>query len=133
MYKVLFNPLACWVGAACLALSLFLPPDGLGINVCWFQYWFDLPCPGCGMTRSVTCISHLQFAKAVAYHPFGPLVYTFFVANIVVLLMPRSWRADLKERFEANDRWLRRVYTVIIVAFLLYGVIRLLFNVIPTM
>lgn len=133
MYKVLFNPLATWIGAGCLALSLVLPPDGMGITVCWFKWWFDLPCPGCGLTRSVTCISHLQFAKAVAYHPFGPLIYALFIANVVVLLLPRTWRAACQERLTANDLWLRRVYNIVIFSFLAYGGLRLLFNLIPTM
>ena len=131
MDKVLFNPLTAVVGGICLLLSLFLPPDGMGITICWFKWWFDLPCPGCGLTRSVTCISHLQFAKAIGYHPFGPLIYAIFLTNVAILVLPQSWRAAFRDRVNANNHWLRPVYTVIVFGFLTYGGLRLLFNLIP--
>lgn len=36
---------------------------------CLFQYFFHIPCPGCGMTRAVLAALHFDLASAFAYHP----------------------------------------------------------------
>ena len=112
----------------CLAASLLLPPDGLGVTICWFKWLSGFPCPGCGLTRSVTCLSHLQFAKALAYHPFGPVVYGLFVANVVLLVLPCVWRMKLLQCISHNEHWVRPMYQSVIFTFLAFGVLRLLFS-----
>lgn len=129
LYDIFFSPLTATFAATALVLSFFLPPDGLGPTICWFQNLFGHPCPGCGLTRSLTCISHGEFAKAWAYHPFGPVIYALFVANVLIWLMPQQRRSDLKQRMAGQERWLRPFYFAIVVLFLTYGVIRLLWSV----
>ena len=97
--------------------------------MCWFNYLFGHPCPGCGLTRSLTCISHLQFGKAWDYHPFGPLIYALFFANAALLCLPQQQRLKLQTRISQHDRWLRPVYWAIVFAFLSFGVVRLLWSV----
>ena len=123
---VLFSRHAGYFAVVCLLSSLFLPPDGLGVTVCWFKSCFGLPCPGCGLTRSVTCISHLEFVKAWNYHPFGPVIYVLFVANVVLLVVPKARRESLKNTIRKNNRWLYAVYMAFVLAFLTFGCLRLL-------
>ena len=126
--RVFFNPRCAWLGAVCLALSAVLPPDGLGVALCWFKSLCDLPCPGCGLTRSVTCISHWRLSDALAYHPFGPLIYGLFVANLLILLFPSPWRVALRGRIKVNGFWIRPFCRLTLFAFLRFGVSRLLFS-----
>jgi hypothetical protein len=128
LYDVVFSPLTASFAVVGLALSFLLPTDGLGITVCWFQSLYDLPCPGCGLTRSITCISQLQFSKAWAYHPFGPLVYALFVANAALFVVPKAKRESLKRFMSRNERWLKPVYLAIVLSFLTFGCMRILLS-----
>jgi hypothetical protein len=107
-------------------LSFVLPPDGIGVTICWFQSLYGLPCPGCGLTRSLTCISHLQFSKAWNYHPFGPLIYALFVANAVLLFLPRTTRRALRRQASQSDGWLKPIYVAIVLSFVAFGGMRIL-------
>jgi len=63
-----------------------------------------LPCPGCGLTRSITCISHLHFEKSLAYHPFGILIYSLFLANILLSITPETFNRSLRIAISQNER-----------------------------
>jgi len=128
LYDVVFSRFTARFAVVGLVLSFFLPTDGLGVPICWFKSYFELPCPGCGLTRSITCVSHLQFGKAWDYHPFGPLIYALFVANVVLLVVPREKREVLKNGISKNDRWLRPTYAVIVLSFLTFGCLRILLS-----
>ena len=39
---------------------------------CPFRYFFDIPCPGCGMTRALLAACTGDFEKAFFYHPLVP-------------------------------------------------------------
>ena len=41
---------------------------------CILHLVFDVPCPGCGMTRACLAITHGHFAEAWHYHPFSFLI-----------------------------------------------------------
>jgi len=129
LYDVIFSPLTALFAIAALLLSFLLPPDGMGVPLCWFKSLYGHPCPGCGLSRSLTCISHLQFGKAWTYHPFGPLIYALFFANALLLLLPRQQRARLRMRLAEQDRWLRPIYWAIVASFLVFGIVRLLWSV----
>jgi glucan phosphoethanolaminetransferase (alkaline phosphatase superfamily) len=48
---------------------------------CWFQQRFGIPCPTCGMTRSVLLTLHGQFNEAVRLNPAGLML----VVGVVLL------------------------------------------------
>ncbi len=65
-----------------LALFFLLPPPAGGgesiaglPSLCLFYNLTGLPCPGCGITRSLTCCAHGLFGQAFRFHPMGPLVF----------------------------------------------------------
>ncbi len=73
--------------ALVVARLLPLPQNGTigGLpSVCIFKNITGLPCPGCGLTRSVVYSAHGQWQQAITYHPFGPL----FLAGVVLALVP---------------------------------------------
>ena len=61
---------------AVLVIGL-LPSDGIGINVCPFGTMLGFSCPLCGLTRSMSCLLHLEFLKSFSYHPLGILVLSW--------------------------------------------------------
>ncbi|HEY4330784.1 MAG TPA: DUF2752 domain-containing protein [Phycisphaerae bacterium] len=56
-------------GAAQLLGSSF----GVGLP-CAFHKMTGMPCPGCGLTRSVLALLHGNMTDSIGYHPFGPLL-----------------------------------------------------------
>ena len=102
------------VGAAppLLLLALLAPPpsgDGRSLfglpSLCPFRNLVGLPCPGCGITRSVVCAAHGHWREAVAFHPAGPLILALLVAltldRFIRLARPGARRAALSQRLAA--------------------------------
>src|SRR5258707_14511868 len=63
--------MAAWLG---LILAVISPAHGSGVKLCWFESATGIPCPGCGMTRSLSCGIRGMFAESWHYHPLGLLV-----------------------------------------------------------
>lgn len=66
-----------------LLLAHLLPPpqDGnlAGLpTLCPLKNLTSLPCPGCGITRSMVLFAHGDWAQAISFHPLGPVVYLLF-------------------------------------------------------
>lgn len=52
---------------------------------CFFQFLFHIPCPGCGMTRSLFSLLQLDFTAAFFYHPMVfslPLIFLYLVFDL---------------------------------------------------
>ena len=81
-FDFLFIRIPQVVAALFLVVGFVLPSDGAGVIICMFKRIFSLPCPGCGLTRSVSSILHGDLLKSWGYHPLG-----FFFVGILVLLV----------------------------------------------
>ena len=55
---------------------------------CIWQNRTGLPCPFCGLIRSLLEISHGRFASALNYHLFGPVVYA---GGLILLALSFYW------------------------------------------
>ena len=53
-----------------LLAARFVPWERIP-STCVFWHVTGLPCPTCGITRSFVALSHLDFHRSVAMHPFG--------------------------------------------------------------
>lgn len=81
---------ALLAGAVLLLARFYLQPDTrgygthqqLGMQPCLSMEVLDLPCPGCGVTTSVTLAAHGEFWASIVNQPFG-----FFTA-LVLLFLP---------------------------------------------
>jgi hypothetical protein len=72
-------PVLLLIGA-CIPLSLVTS----GPSLCPFKLMTGLPCPGCGMTRSVVALLHGDITTSTYYHPLGaPLVLAALALAIV--------------------------------------------------
>ena len=74
--------------AGVLLLSFGLPCDMVGMRFCFFRMITGLPCPGCGLTRSIIALSHAQWLQAWRYHPFGFVAYPLLVVLTFAPLIP---------------------------------------------
>lgn len=54
-------------------------------SYCPFKMLTGLPCPGCGMTKSLVFLYEGNLTKSISYHLFGPFIFLLAVATIVVL------------------------------------------------
>ena len=55
---------------------------------CPFLYVFGIPCMGCGMTRALLSVLHLDFKSAFYYHPLFPsiiLVSSYYLLEVLGL------------------------------------------------
>ncbi len=53
---------------------------------CFFEYLTNIPCPGCGLTRSFISIPNLDLISAIKYNILGiPLFIAIILLNIYLI------------------------------------------------
>ncbi len=96
--------LAAALGAAAL-------PGG-----CLAQLLLDLPCPGCGLTRSVAATAHGDWSAAWILHPLGPPVALafglLFLGSLRLALRPARSAAHHQRALV----WIRRTDRLLILS-----------------
>lgn len=107
-----------------LLVAVLHPPHETGISLCWMNATTGVPCPGCGMTRSVSAIARGDFMKSVEYHAFGPLLLAISTLAAAATLFPRLKRRTIDRCAERYSHSLNVLFWVGIAAFVSYGVIR---------
>jgi len=58
-----------------------------GPPICMFKLMTGMPCPGCGLTRSVVALLHGDLTTSLHFHPLGVL----FVLLVLVLAIVDGW------------------------------------------
>lgn len=107
------------VGAAQVGCSMCFH---LGIP-CAFHASTGLPCPGCGLTRSVMALLHGQVRESVNFHPFGWMLLAGMIFALGVGILPETVRRPLINGVERVE--IRTGLTfLLMVAFMLLWVLR---------
>jgi len=112
--------LAAWAG---LLLAFVTPPHGTGFTVCWLKSATGLPCPGCGLTRSLSCALRGMFTESWHYHPMGFLVLVLFITIAAASVLP-SFRNCLTKLIESNSRMSNTLYLGFVISFVAFGLVR---------
>ena len=96
------DPGAHWTYLAIVLVMLILPffitpaPEGdedlalLGVRMppsCPSRRFLNARCPGCGLTRSFTLLTHGRFGDAVKLHRIGIPLYLFFAYQVVFRIL----------------------------------------------
>jgi hypothetical protein len=121
---VLLHPAFLAGGVFVFVLSFLLPEKGLGIALCWFKVQSGLPCPGCGLTRSVTAAGHFDLAESVHYHPFGAVIWVLAALLTVSAIIGGRARGAVRARLVRHSRAIAISGWVTLFAFLVYGFVR---------
>lgn len=96
--------------------------------VCPFHALTNLPCPGCGMTRALISLAHLDVVEAVSMHPFSPLLVLGWTGWVIISVAPSKTRMKAIETIELIERKTAAVY-LFFALFIAFGLARLLFAV----
>lgn len=56
-------------------------------SICPFKLLSGLPCPGCGITKSLVFIYKGDWLQSIHYHLFGPIVFLFCLGLIPLLIV----------------------------------------------
>lgn len=118
-----------WVGAvsgcALLATLVLAVRPSSGVP-CLFRVVFGVPCPGCGLTRSLAFIWRADLVGAVRYHPLGPLAFAYAVMFVADSIWPARWRRSREALDRVCDAALsRRAVTTVGVALVAVWALRL--------
>jgi hypothetical protein len=106
-------------------LAAALPSKGAGVPICLFRYLSGLPCPGCGLTRSFSCILHGDFERGYDYHPFGYFLLPLFLLAASTLFLSEKYRSRLESLVRSRQSQLRRIYLTLIYGFITFGALRI--------
>jgi hypothetical protein len=85
---------------------------------------FRTPCPGCGLTRSVTCFIQGEFAWSLGFHPLGWGFALAFAFLGVLAPLPRRWREAVIGRLSRHDTVIGIVLIGYATAVVVYGIAR---------
>jgi Protein of unknown function (DUF2752) len=98
------------IGIAIAALALVIPifivqNDGdveHSQSICPFKLLTGMPCPGCGITKSIVFLYQGEWDKSLSYHLFGPLVVVVALFAIVLLSVELIIKRSLLSKFLYN-------------------------------
>lgn len=117
-----------WVAWLALLFAVFWPAQGSGVGLCWWQSATGIPCPGCGMTRSLSCAVRGMFHESWHYHPLGLPILALSLFTAVQSLLSDSARARLLSRMRSQPRVFKAIYLAFVGAFVGFGAARALFH-----
>jgi len=128
-----------WLGKHCvvvawlgLLLAVISSPHGLGIPLCFFQDATGVPCPGCGLTRSLSCGLRGMFLESFQYHPMGLLILALFIFTAGQSLLPRTHRDGVVRFMQSRATLFNALYLVFVVTFVSFGAARALHHLVIT-
>jgi len=122
-----------WLAAVCLAvlgLSLVLNParPTFGVELCPMKKFTGLPCPGCGITRSIINCSRGNFGAAWRYHPLGPAAWLAAIVGASSLLWPRRAKEAVSFFWRRHDRTITGIILAATALLVVFGALRILFD-----
>jgi Protein of unknown function (DUF2752) len=115
----------CRAIAGVATVHMTLVATGLPGWQCPMRYGLGLPCPGCGLSRAIKALFSGNVEQAIAIHAFAPIALIVLALIFFTVLGARSQRnriAQLVQKIEKVG-----ISSILLVAFLLYWLVRLLF------
>jgi len=95
------------------------------INTCVFKYMTGLPCPSCGMSRSVISVIQARFKDALFWNPLGyimtlsMLVFPLWIIIDLIKNKSSFLKFYLKVESYFRIKWI--AYTFILIMIVLWG------------
>ena len=79
-------------------------------HICIIDYFFHLPCPGCGVLRSFIALSSFDIGQAIALNPLSIVIIIYFISEIILEILYKNNLINLIMRQE-GIRKLNLVFT----------------------
>ena len=113
-----------------VVLSFVLSPDHPtgGVEICPMKRLSGLPCPGCGITRSICWTSRGRLDRAFHMHPLGTATWLAAVVGATSLVWSRRFRERFSEYFRRRQRAVVWITNSCVALLLLFGILRILFQ-----
>ena len=125
--KLLFNKLSLFLAGGIITASFIMPLRGIGIELCLYKRLLGIPCPGCGLSRSIINISHAQFAQAFLNHPFGFVIYPVILFLTIFILIPQKIKMLIIDFVRNKNKMISIVYLLTVYLFVAFGMGRAIF------
>lgn len=107
LYTVLL--IACVAGYSWLFLSFQLMSNNYCLDVCWLKNVTKIPCPSCGVTRSILALTKGHFATAFYFNPLGYLIaFILFFTPIWILFDFANKKETLLKGYQKMESYLKK-------------------------
>ncbi len=116
----------CWLALTATALMLEPSKSGhgthtqLGLPPCGSVVLFHRPCPGCGLTTSITSTLHGQLLYAFKANIFGPIFYGVFTGLALVAIV--SWFH--KKKMDITTKAMNVFLLALLAVYVIFGITR---------
>jgi hypothetical protein len=94
------------IATAALVVPIFIMQTDGDIehsqSICPFKLLTGMPCPGCGITKSIVFLYKGEWDKSLSYHLFGPLVVVVALFAIVLFSVELILKRNLLSGFLYN-------------------------------
>ncbi len=64
-------------------------------SLCPFKMLTGMPCPGCGITKSIVAIYEGAFVQSLLFHPFGIVAFTLSITFLFAQALLNKAQVDL--------------------------------------
>jgi hypothetical protein len=108
-----------------VTLQFGLVTAGLPGWPCPFKAAFGIPCPGCGLSTSVSCLFHGDWQGAFATHAFAPIFLIGLVFVLAVSILPEAPRSIIVQKIAALEKR-TGITTLFMISLMCYWGFRLL-------
>ena len=112
------------VALVLLGIGVWLPGEGVGFTICLAYRTTGIPCPGCGLSRSVANTLEGDLPQALWYNPMGPVVALFCVVFAVTAFLPQARVEAFWVRLRDVYRARKIVFDSIFYTYLAYTLVR---------
>lgn len=115
-----------WLAMTVVAILLVPSKSGhgthtqLGLPPCGSVVLFHRPCPGCGLTTSITSTLHGQLLFAIKANIFGPILYAIFTVLAIIAIV--SWIR--KKKMDITTKAMNIFLLVLLAVYVIFGIIR---------
>ena len=122
IYAEMLKPRAVALGLAALAAAQVGCSMAFGIGLpCMFHLTTGMPCPGCGLTRSVMSLLRGNVQESLLFHPFGPPLFAALVVAIIVALLPTKPRTRIIRKIASIESKTALVMIMFVLFMILWG------------
>ncbi len=73
-------------------------------SFCPFKMITGMPCPGCGITKSLIFLYEGDLLKSISYHLFGPLVFLFGIIIVIVSFIELLANKEVLNKIYQNKK-----------------------------